>query len=136
MDTRPETKARSTRGRWPSVSDDRKTPEESFERLCRTLLAEPDVTRESDSSQRRGGFGSSALKVNGKIFAMLVGGQLVVKLPRHQVDSLVMLGEGEHFTAGKGRPMREWLVLRSRSEYQWERWARESLAFVAQQKAA
>lgn len=107
-----------------------------YERVCQALLAEPNVTRESSDGQRRGGFGSSALKVDGRIFALLSGGHLVVKLPRHEVDALVTLGEGERFAAGKGRPMREWLVVGSQSEYQWLRFAREALAFVVRQAAA
>ena len=118
------------------MSDTRTSAEETYERLCQTMLAEPDVTRESGRDQRRGGFGSSALRVDDKIFAMLAGGRLVVKLPRTEVDALVTLGEGERFTAGKGRPMREWLVVRSQSEYQWLRFAREALAFVRPQRAA
>lgn len=34
-------------------------------------------------------FGSSGLKVESKVFAMLVKGELVVKLPKHRVDQLV-----------------------------------------------
>ena len=115
-------------------SDMRVDVREAYERLCRALLAEPNVTRETGDGQRRGGFGSSALKVDGKIFAMLDGDRLVVKLPRHEVDALVTLGEGERFTAGKGRSMREWLVVRSQSDYQWERFAREALVFVERQR--
>lgn len=50
------------------------------------------------------GFGSSALKVNGKIFAMMTPeGTFVVKLPRPRVDELVRLGKGEAFDPGHGR---------------------------------
>lgn len=34
-------------------------------------------------------FGSTGLKVGGKVFAILVKGKLVVKLPKERVDALV-----------------------------------------------
>ena len=78
-----------------------------------------------------GGFGSSGqLKVDGKIFAMLVRGSLVLKLPRSRVDELVDSSEGERFDAGKGKPMREWFVLSPTSKKQWRPLANEALAFV------
>ena len=57
------------------------------------------------------GFGSNALKVNNKIFAMLVNGRLVVKLPRARVTELIETGHGEPFDSGKGTPMKEWIAL-------------------------
>ena len=62
-----------------------------------------------DPTQR--GFGSSALKVNNKIFAMLVNGRLVVKLPRARVTELIETGRGQPFDSGKGTPMKEWVTL-------------------------
>lgn len=67
------------------------------------------VVNGPDGSRRA--FGSDALKVNGRIFAMLVGGQLVVKLPHARVLELVGTGRGQSFDAGKGTPMREWVAL-------------------------
>jgi len=78
------------------------------------------------------GFGSTGqLKVDGKIFAMLVKGTLVVKLPRERVDALVDAGEGEPFDAGKGKPMREWFTLSPTSSKQWLSLAKEAMRFVA-----
>ncbi len=63
-------------------------------------------------SQGRKGFGSGALKVNGKIFAMMSsGGQFVVKLPVKRVDELVAAGHGERFEPRPGRAMREWFAV-------------------------
>lgn len=77
------------------------------------------------------GFGSSGqLKVHGRIFAMLVRGALVVKLPRARVDQLVESGVGSRFDAGKGKPMREWFVLSATSTRRWLPLAQEALDFV------
>jgi hypothetical protein len=77
------------------------------------------------------GFGSTGqLKVDGRIFAMLVRGELVLKLPADRVQALVDSGDGVHFDAGKGRPMREWLALSPTSRKPWLALAEEALAFV------
>jgi hypothetical protein len=76
-------------------------------------------------------FGSSGLKVHGKIFAMLVRDRLVVKLPRRRVDALVGSEEGERFDPRHdGRLMQEWLVLSPTSALDWLTLAREAMAFV------
>ena len=58
------------------------------------------------------GFGSTGLKVNGKLFAMISSkGKFVAKLPKDRVDELVRLGKGEYFDPGHGRLMKEWISL-------------------------
>jgi TfoX/Sxy family transcriptional regulator of competence genes len=74
---------------------------------------------------------SYGLKVNGRIFAMLVRGQLVTKLPKSRVDELVASGRGERFDPGHGRLMKEWIAIRS-SEAEWVTLAQEAFAFVRQ----
>ena len=107
-----------------------------YESLCRALLSDPAVTRESDATQQRTGFGASALKTDERIFAMLVRGRLVVKLPRHQVDALVAAGEGERYDPGRGRLMKEWLTVTSQSQERWLELASEALEFAARRRAA
>ncbi|HKC19190.1 MAG TPA: hypothetical protein VKE27_06110 [Candidatus Dormibacteraeota bacterium] len=81
------------------------------------------------------GFGSSGqLKVDGKIFAMIVRGSLVLKLPRNRVATLVAADEGTYFDAGKGKPMREWFVLSPTSSRRWMPLAEEALQFVKESK--
>ena len=81
------------------------------------------------------GFGSSGqLKVDGRIFAMLVRGSLVLKLPRDRVASLVDGGDGTYFDAGKGKPMLEWFVLSPTSPKRWLPLAQEALDFVKEAK--
>ena len=53
------------------------------------------------------GFGSDALKVGGKIFAMLSSkSDLVVKLSPKRTAELVKAGLGKHFDPGHGRLMK------------------------------
>jgi hypothetical protein len=76
------------------------------------------------------GFGRSALRYRGKIFAMLVRGALVVKLPADRVAALVAAGHGAHFDANKGTPMREWFAAASACALSWSDLAAEALAFA------
>ncbi len=74
---------------------------------------------------------SLGLKVDGKIFAMLVRGSLVVKLPRERVAELVDSGRGHQFDPRRdGRLMKEWVVLEG-TEPPWLDVAREAYQFVA-----
>jgi TfoX/Sxy family transcriptional regulator of competence genes len=102
-------------------------PESRYADLVRSLVGKPGVTHITEGK----GFGSAGqLKVQGRIFAMLVRGELVLKLPRARVDELVASGHGTHFDAGKGKPMREWFVLSPTSTKRWLRLAEEALDFV------
>ncbi len=100
------------------------TPEDRFAQLVAQI---PGVDPPGPSR----GFGSSALKVGSKIFAMLTDGRLVVKLPRQRVDELVDVGEGERLSTGRDRQMKEWLSLDPTSAQEWLPLAREAMAFVA-----
>src|SRR5262249_59758559 len=86
-----------------------------FAPVVAALTGKRDVTRES-----RQGFGSGALKVNGRIFAMITPhAEFVVKIPRARVDELVNDGIGERFEPGPGRIMKEWLALDGRHPERW-----------------
>jgi hypothetical protein len=74
------------------------------------------------------GFGRSALRYGGKIFAMHVRGALVVKLPADMVADLVAAGHGTHFDANKGTPMREWFAATPACALSWSDLAAEALA--------
>jgi hypothetical protein len=76
------------------------------------------------------GFGSSALKVDGKLFALMSSrGLFVAKLPRERVEELVRLGKGRPFDPGHGRLMKEWLEVDG-GESSWLPLAREARQFV------
>jgi TfoX/Sxy family transcriptional regulator of competence genes len=76
------------------------------------------------------GFGRGSLRYQGKIFAMLVRGRLVVKLPEARVAEFITSGEGAAFDAHKGTPMREWLSLDPESAVDWLSLASEALDFA------
>src|SRR5262245_49656577 len=96
-----------------------------FAPVVAAVAGKRDVTRES-----RQGFGSGALKVNGKIFAMMTPrAEFVVKISKARVDELVKQGVGERFEPGPGRVMKEWLALDRRPEL-WTELAKEAYQFV------
>lgn len=74
-------------------------------------------------------FGSVGLKVNGKVFAMLVKGKFVAKLPKERVAELVASGTGEYFDPGHGKLMKEWVALMG-AQGQWADLAKEARRFV------
>ncbi len=100
--------------------------QERFEDLVDQMVGTEGVTPPRGGS----GFGRSALRFQGKIFAMHVRGALVLKLPAERVEALVRAGEGVHFDANKGTPMREWLSLDPGSGLPWLPLATEALDFV------
>jgi TfoX/Sxy family transcriptional regulator of competence genes len=112
------------------------TPEERYAEVAASLSRRPAVSEGADDKGRaRNRFGSSGLKVDGKLFAMLVRGRFVVKLPRGRVDALVAAGEGERFDPRRdGRVMKEWLVLDPSSGQDWRALAEEALEFVGSQR--
>ena len=106
-----------------TVTDD---ATERFRVLAADYLSEPMVTAGT-------GFGSTAgLKIRGKIFAMLLNGRLVVKLPKPRVEELVAAGAGTNLDTGRGRLMKEWLTVPMASEAEWSQLAGEAYAFVGE----
>lgn len=101
-------------------------PEQRFDAVVDALSGELGVTPPGQS----GGFGSGALRVDKKIFAMFVRGRCVVKLPKARVDELVEAGHGIRFDANKGTPMKEWFSLAPESDLDWTVLAREAMTFV------
>jgi hypothetical protein len=99
--------------------------EQLYETIAAGFRGQPGVTEGT-------GFGSSpGLRVSGKIFMMLVKGQLVLKLPKQRVDELVASGAGFPFDSGRGRPMKEWVSIPAERGTGWESLAREAMLFVS-----
>ncbi|PYT10005.1 MAG: hypothetical protein DMF60_01335 [Acidobacteria bacterium] len=100
-----------------------------FAAVVEALVSEKNV---SVGQRGKKGFGSSALQVDGKIFAMVSSaGKFVVKLPKQRVEALEVAGIGEKFDPGHGRLMKEWLALHPASMKEWLPLAREALSFVS-----
>jgi hypothetical protein len=77
------------------------------------------------------GFGARALRVDGRIFAMLDSkGRFVVKLPRTRADELIGRGQAIHFEPVPGRPMKEWLVVTD-TKASWLALARQAYQHVS-----
>ena len=101
-----------------------RTPEQLWRPIAKAELARPGVSAGT-------GFGhNEGLRVGGKIFAMLVRGELVVKVPRSRVDELVDAGIAVRFDAGKGRPMTEWASVGPEASRRWRGLVEEARAFV------
>jgi hypothetical protein len=99
----------------------------AFDRVARAFARDRRVSRGAKGGK---GFGSTGLKVDGKLFALVSSrGQYVVKLPKARVQALVTEGVGEFFDPGHGRLMREWIALHGH-QARWFALAREARAYV------
>jgi hypothetical protein len=108
--------------------------QERYAALVAALRESPSVTHTPPTGGGARRFGAGALKVGGKIFAMLVNDQLVVKLPQQRVDMLIAGGDGVRFDPGHGRLMREWLAVAPTNAQAWLPLAQEALVFVGGQR--
>ena len=105
------------------ASHTRSATEVAFDRVIHAFAGDEDVTTGKMMA-------SVGLKVHGRIFAMLVRGRLVVKLPKERVDELVKSRRGSRFDPRRdGRLMKEWIVLKPDS-VPWVDIAREAYRFV------
>ncbi|TXT20445.1 MAG: hypothetical protein FD134_2903 [Gallionellaceae bacterium] len=94
----------------------------SFQPIVKAFAANKNVTL-------GGRFGSVSLKIQDKVFAMLVKGKFVVKLPKDRVAELVATAGAEYFDPGHGRLMKEWVALADQQE-PWLALAKEACDFV------
>ncbi|GAB2854520.1 hypothetical protein GCM10027277_23810 [Pseudoduganella ginsengisoli] len=114
------------------MSEQQSAWQQQFSMVAEALSGEPGV---SVGQRGKKGFGSSALQVNGKIFAMVSSAdEFVVKLPRKRVDELVAAGSGQQFDPGHGRLMKEWLAVHQAAAKDSLQLAREALHFVGAQR--
>ena len=111
---------RTVKKKSPTKADS--GPDAGFETIARAFAKDGDVSTGKM-------FGSSGLKVNGKVFAMVVKGSLVAKLPKARVDELVAAGDGLPFDPGHGKLMKEWVSVPS-GRASWLALAREAHRFV------
>lgn len=129
--SRSATPARRTTPATPATLATHDDPR--FTGVLAAFAADPELAAVSDgyaANQIGGGprrFGSRALKVDGKIFAMLSHGRFVVKLSAARVDALVAAQQGEYFDPGHGRKMKQWLSITSPT-LSWIELAKEAYA--------
>jgi hypothetical protein len=98
-----------------------------FDSVVKAFAKDPTVTPPGTGK----GFGSGALKVGKKIFAMVSSrAEFVVKLPLDRAAELVTSGCGTYFDAGRGKPMKEWVVVTG-GERLWTPLAKEARDFAA-----
>ena len=101
-------------------------PEQIWAPIAKAELARRGVSSGTGFGQNEG------LRIGGKIFAMLVRGELVVKLPKDRVDELVDAGVADRFDAGKGRPLKEWASVGPNASRRWRGLVEEARTFVGE----
>lgn len=76
--------------------------------------------------------GGPCLRTSGEFVSMPYhkGEGLVVKLPRSRVDELIEAGIGKSF-APAGKVFKEWVLVETFDQNQWESLINESVAFVS-----
>lgn len=104
------------------------TPDDAahWDDLTAEFLSKPGVTLER-------AFSRISLMVGGKLFASAGHGGLLIKVPAERVAELIANGDGQPFSAGGNRVMREWVVVAPTTD--WRALAAESMDFVAAQAA-
>jgi hypothetical protein len=102
------------------------TPEQQFRALSDEFADDAAVRLEAGDDQA----GSETLRLDGRIFAMLIREHLVVKLPAARVAELIEARQGKAFDAGEGRPMREWVIVKVADQDSWVNLSREARDFV------
>ena len=100
------------------------TPEELWAGIAEAELARAGVAAGT-------GFGKSeGLRISGKIFAMFIQDELVVKLPKIRVDELVATRGARNFDPGHGRLMKEWAVSPTAAAQDWPGLVSEARTYV------
>ena len=105
-----------------------KNTDQIFDSIVKAFGNDPKVSQSKM-------FGALGLKISGKVFAFLMKGKLVLKLPKEKVDELVAAKEGKHFghmfAPNNWRPMKEWVEIASDDESVWLKLASEAKDFVS-----
>ena len=86
------------------MSRDPADPHELFDELAAEYLGRPGIFHGRI-------WHHEGLKVNDKVFAMIVRDELVVKIPAAGAARLVATGDAVAFEPRPGRPAKEWVVV-------------------------
>ena len=97
-----------------------------FASILQKMLKEQGITQTKM-------FGIPGIKTGGKMFAMSVKGELIVKLPKGRVDALLASNKGKPFyhLFDKSRVMKEWVAIGQKNKHNWIKLAQEAKDFVA-----
>jgi hypothetical protein len=121
----PSPKDRKLQTRTAFADRKRTKNEQSFSRVIKSFTDDGEVVYGGGR-----GFGSNALRINGKLFAVISSkSQFVVKLPGARIHELVRSGIGDYFDPGHGRRMKEWIAIDG-AHSQWIKLAKEARAYV------
>lgn len=106
---------------------------EEFAKIVQEFRGQHGITVPANEPDTKRNFGSSGLRIGGKVFAMLSSDEeFVVKLPRERVNQLVASGEGKPFDPRKnGQVMKEWIVMQPKSKSDWLQLTKEAKEFVS-----
>jgi hypothetical protein len=97
-------------------------PEERFEGIV------DDLARTHEAVAAGKLFGARCIKVNGKAFATFHGADMVFKLrDTDHAEALALPGAALFDPSGRGRPMREWVVVPVDHAERWEGFAEAAL---------
>jgi hypothetical protein len=100
-----------------------------YEEIVHILCEDPEVSSTLAGGMKR--FGASGeLRVGGKMFAFSSKGRLIVKLPQSKVSTLIAEGRGQPCVMGRGRTMREWVVIGPEWQSEWLSIVMDSRNFV------
>ena len=80
------------------------------EKLFAKLVSFYDTPRTEYPVERAMLFGFDCLRINGKVFAKLHNGLLVMKLPANRITALLESGQASSYEL-RGRLMKEWGVI-------------------------
>ena len=80
-------------------------------------------------------FGCLCLKIpKGKSVAMLWKGELVVKLPKKELEKALLLPGTKYFEPMENRPMKEWVQVPVKHSGQWQILIGQSINYVNSMK--
>lgn len=105
--------------------------QELYAELIAHFSDDPDISTPLDEPRNSASFGAHALKINGRIIAMLSSRQeFVVKLPAKRVEELVAKQAGKNFDSGRGIRMKEWFVAGENDLKVWQNYVEEARSFA------
>lgn len=97
-----------------------------FERIGALMAEEQEVSQGQM-------FGKPCLKLRTKAFAAFFQGEMVFKLGKENMDSLIQKYPGSQLfdPSGKGRAMKDWIQVPTEFQEDWPRLAQEAADYIS-----